>query len=443
MATERTMLQLLNEVLADVRVSSGYDILYGSPSTCFRFTSAQGYLQAEEIEVAAVQPHLSQCSTRVIFTEEDDVLKAGDVSSVESLFINRRVQIQGDGGQLRALQKELEPHRQRLQAQLESRADALGIDTAEGTLKLWSQEPQSTAALVPGLVAGVLLMTTRRDGMRQPVVAAYQDAYVKKSLANLIMFSAASTMWGSMGQSNYTAANFVMEQVAFQSRIARHSYDITAILWGVIGGLGMRFKAFGSMDFGLAAGEDTYLTLDDSMRCLRGLLGVESPPENVCSFVMDNATRAFWGFPPVKGEGPAAALAPDLVCEATAPTLAKQTASVGRREAEISKQPPQHCIAGSWDGWVAHNMVWNAENECYSFKVQLGQEGVEQFQICKGTAGGKKLKSLGATMWRIPHEGTSKGCSGDEYLVRCFFRSASGSCRKVDWIRQSRPQCAA
>mmetsp|Transcript_17613 Transcript_17613/g.40752 ORF Transcript_17613/g.40752 Transcript_17613/m.40752 type:complete len:443 (-) Transcript_17613:82-1410(-) len=442
MATDPSMLQVLNEVLANVRISSGYDFLYGSHSSCFRFSSTQGYLQAEEIDVAAAKQHLSECSTRVLFNSEDDALKASEASAVESLFVNRRVQIQGDGAQLRALQKELEPHQQRLQAQLQSRAQDLGIDTAETALKLLSQEPSNTSSLVPGLIAGVLLMTTAGTGTMQPMVVAYQDAYVKKSLEKFIMFSAASTMWGSMGQSTYTAANYVMEQVAFQSRIARHTYDITCILWGVIGGLGMRLKAFGSMDFGLAAGEDTYLTLDDSMRCLRGVLGVDSPPENVCSFVMDDATRAFHGFRPVKGEGPALPHVERSEEKALSPR-AKESTRVECSETQPTKQPAQHCIAGTWDDWVAHNMVWNVQDECYTFAVQLGRSGVEQFQICKGTAGGKKLKSLGAPMWTIPREGNSKGCVGDEYLVRCFFRSSTGTCRKVDWIRQSRPLCTA
>lgn len=65
-------------------------------------------------------------------------------------------------------------------------------------------------------------------------------------LQKSVVFSALSTIMANMGQSNYIAANSFLDKMPAAQR---PEVDSQCMMWGTIGGIGMRLKAFGSADF--------------------------------------------------------------------------------------------------------------------------------------------------------------------------------------------------
>jgi|ERR1712096_371525 len=64
-----------------------------------------------------------------------------------------------------------------------------------------------------------------------------------------LMFSAVSSMFGNMGQSNYVVSNQVMDALTFSARQIRfQAFEAHTMMWGTVGHMGMRWKAFGSAD---------------------------------------------------------------------------------------------------------------------------------------------------------------------------------------------------
>lgn len=75
---------------------------------------------------------------------------------------------------------------------------------------------------------------------------------------------------------------------------------------------------------------------------------------------------------PVNGSDPSVAAAGYPQHAAEPPKAAQQkSAAAGTR----------HCIIASWRGWQPDDMRWDASRSCYTYEVELGQAGVESFQI--------------------------------------------------------------
>ena len=66
---------------------------------------------------------------------------------------------------------------------------------------------------------------------------------------NLILFSALSTMTGSLGQATYTSCNSSLESIVFGCRLVRSHIAANALMWGAVGDIGMRWKSFATDDF--------------------------------------------------------------------------------------------------------------------------------------------------------------------------------------------------
>jgi len=104
-----------------------------------------------------------------------------------------------------------------------------------------------------------------------------------------INFSALSTMTGNMGQGNYGAANIMLQGIQQHER----SYlDSTCLLWGAVGYLGMRWKAFASQDFLQKIDDGNQLfTIFDSRTILNLIACRADAPEVICAGIFDQATR--------------------------------------------------------------------------------------------------------------------------------------------------------
>merc|ERR1712032_1006501 len=94
-----------------------------------------------------------------------------------------------------------------------------------------------------------------------------------------LMFSASSTPSGNMGQGNYTAGNAYMDALTWQARSDRGlcSNPIT-MMWGAVAGIGMRWKAFATMDFTNETPEMQF-TIEESANVLLLAFAIKDIPE--------------------------------------------------------------------------------------------------------------------------------------------------------------------
>jgi hypothetical protein len=63
-----------------------------------------------------------------------------------------------------------------------------------------------------------------------------------------VLFSALSTMTGSLGQATYTSSNAVLDAHSTGCRHSRPDLAAKTIMWGAVGSIGMRWKSFASYD---------------------------------------------------------------------------------------------------------------------------------------------------------------------------------------------------
>eukprot|EP00971_Amphidinium_carterae_P341333 6480092-Amphidinium_carterae.1 len=258
-----------------------------------------------------------------------------------------------------------------------------------------------------------------------------------------IHFSAASSFFGNTGQTNYTAANCILDTLTWHARTAQAIVQPTTYMWGAVTGLGMRLKAFGSQDQLLQSDEDVLMTADDASICLRVLITKQDPPEWVNGSLLGAYVRALWiGATPPAGEGPAFVGSEDIIYDPSRDKLRvlpaddKARTQVFRKlqHKQQSKQqssngptePLAHLIAGTWDEWIGHEFPWCAERQCFVFRVHVGKSGSESFLVCKGKPTGRRVKSGGKT-WKI---GLRE--AGATYEVRMFIKD-TGAAKKVEW----------
>merc|ERR1719414_1784643 len=103
----------------------------------------------------------------------------------------------------------------------------------------------------------------------------------------MIQFSAMSTMMGNMGQANYTGCNYVLETLV---RHQRPEIDAVGLMWGAVGNIGMRWKAFASADM-LNANPEALMQVDDAARVLQVTAAKMDPPEWYAASFFDEWTR--------------------------------------------------------------------------------------------------------------------------------------------------------
>jgi len=139
------------------------------------------------------------------------------------------------------------------------RADILGGQAKEASeVRI---EPQQS---VPMQLGGA------KDDARLPHGACRTHKLQKK-----VVFSAMSTITANVGQMNYIAANIFLDKVP---SFTRPEIDSQAIMWGTIGGIGMRLKAFGSQDFMLQQ-PDLLMTAREAKMILNAMCTGWGTPE--------------------------------------------------------------------------------------------------------------------------------------------------------------------
>lgn len=104
----------------------------------------------------------------------------------------------------------------------------------------------------------------------------------------IVQFSALSTMTANMGQSNYVAANCFLDKMPFYER---PETDAVTLMWGAVGNIGMRWKAFASQDM-LNANPEALMQVVDAAKVLTMTATRMDPPEWYAASFFDEWTRA-------------------------------------------------------------------------------------------------------------------------------------------------------
>lgn len=121
------------------------------------------------------------------------------------------------------------------------------------------------------------------DPYDQEQVLPYRRCQLQKT----VQFSALSTMTGNMGQSNYTAANIYLDKIPAHQR---PEVDAVCLMWGAVGGIGMRWKAFAEADV-LNNVPEALLSISDCCMTLYATCCKMDPPEWYSASMFDQDSR--------------------------------------------------------------------------------------------------------------------------------------------------------
>lgn len=122
----------------------------------------------------------------------------------------------------------------------------------------------------------------------QALAASMSSTYLK--LNKTVFFTAMSTMTANMGQANYISSNAYMDKIP---QFERPEVDAVGLMWGAVGGIGMRWKAFASEDV-LNKTPEALLTIPDSCKVLHVACCTISPPEWFSASHFDETTRGYY-----------------------------------------------------------------------------------------------------------------------------------------------------
>lgn len=128
------------------------------------------------------------------------------------------------------------------------------------------------------------------NGPRVVGAPLYQNGakrYRTTKLQKTVQFSALSTMTANMGQGNYIAANTFLDKLPFYQR---PEVDAVTLMWGAVGNIGMRWKAFASMDF-LNATPEALLSINDAAKILHVTCSRMETPEWYAASFFDEMSR--------------------------------------------------------------------------------------------------------------------------------------------------------
>jgi len=163
----------------------------------------------------------------------------------------------------------------------------------------------------------------------------------KWKMQKIVQFSALSTMTANMGQSNYIAANSWLDK---QMTYERPETDGVTLMWGAVGGIGMRWKAFASQDM-LNGTPEALLTVEDASIVLHMTTTKMAEVEWYAASFFDEYTREFMlkdtaGV--IKGEDY------QPLQKASAPTIKRRQSEADDEKKPAAKSTPESGPLGGW-----------------------------------------------------------------------------------------------
>ena len=444
----RRILASLSSVLDGRRVSKNYDIAYFIAGHVYHLQSKAGALKvvsfSDEESIARLMKE-SKCQVHLPKTELGLHNMAARSTFGELHWMTARsgkIFVGGESQQFDDLHTEL--------STAETPID-IAIKTAN------QMDPPSQYAQEDKEVKNSG-STWGLDPILETELRSYFQSFVKLSVSQGIYFSAVSTMQGNFAQANYCAANSFLDNLAMWQRMT-HTWNFksTSMMWGMVGGIGMRLKAFGSNDVIAQSAAELVMTLDEAKMGLMAMICQQAPPQWMgCTFMGGTSTSPLAEpLPDVasalpssqKGgvmgvaddgyQGGADELTEQIAITYKAEPKEKPTPVKAEKAAMPKKPSPSHkpeqeyYIAGSWDDWTKHDMKWDASRATFFFQVKVGANA-EKFCICKGKANGKI---------RLLSRGQSYAIKNGEdcyYEIRLCL-GTSGASPKVEWEKFTAP----
>mmetsp|Transcript_83173 Transcript_83173/g.174108 ORF Transcript_83173/g.174108 Transcript_83173/m.174108 type:complete len:904 (+) Transcript_83173:448-3159(+) len=132
----------------------------------------------------------------------------------------------------------------------------------------------------------------RIQGEAAAVAAASGEGGTGTSMRKLrksVQFSALISLLSNPGQGNYCASNCYLDKLPAYQRPAQ--IEAVTLMWGPVGSIGMRWKAFGEADV-LLAQPDLLLTVNEAAAILRMTVARADPPEWYGVSLFDEGTRS-------------------------------------------------------------------------------------------------------------------------------------------------------
>jgi hypothetical protein len=353
-----TISTTLNNALLSVKVSPGYSVLVTIANRNYLLDSGDGSrLSISIVPERAVAKAVAKAKARVV-VHPDALKEVEDMGDNWNDFMmeKRKLQIQGDQVMFNKLHQELQSHLNSLQTKVEAAGPGMG-----NIMRAIDEHNQAIEKKM-GQDAGSDQLSIQIANL---VADAAENLPIVMNLTGWVLFSAISSMNGNMGQSNYCAANQLLDQLTFSRRTTNSdNFEANTVMWGAIGNLGMRLKAFGSQDF-LALidnTDDVLMTPREAQECLRYLVtGVA--PEWVGAWKntkeWNDANLIGWtplrpGQNPWGGKGKGGGLS-FAMSEETVATPSFHGS--GKASAEASSQPSNRTRGSFQEGVFAH-MAW-------------------------------------------------------------------------------------
>jgi hypothetical protein len=250
----------------------------------YLFSTLTGTLQVNALENGPeLTKALSKCDSRLVIDPVAFNSEVGNLGEAwqEALEERRKMYLEGDAAKYAMLHNALLSHVSALSAAIPA---SLRMSQAKSEIKsVLDLEPPS-----------LQVANLRGDTVTPPL----------QNIRGWLMFSALSTMMGNMGQSNYVAANQFMDQLTFWTRMHKPNFDAITMMWGTVGHIGMRWKAFASADtiYKDPNAEDIVMTPAQAQVVL-GTIFTSEMPEWFVSNTFDKATTEYFrnGGPPLRG----------------------------------------------------------------------------------------------------------------------------------------------
>eukprot|EP00747_Dinoflagellata_sp_TGD_P163865 gnl/TRDRNA2_/TRDRNA2_183039_c0_seq1.p1 gnl/TRDRNA2_/TRDRNA2_183039_c0~~gnl/TRDRNA2_/TRDRNA2_183039_c0_seq1.p1 ORF type:complete len:617 (+),score=136.26 gnl/TRDRNA2_/TRDRNA2_183039_c0_seq1:73-1923(+) len=467
----RRILARFVDAFAGLQVRRSYNIAYFAGGHAYHFTTTMGSLQvqgASSFEGQDRMLHESACQVHLPRTELGMHNLAARSTFGDMHWMTARsgkIFVSGDGTHFDDLQAELATAATPIDVLI---AAVNSLDAPEGetdkTLIVASDGKKYSPKAFDAKRGQQALQEASQsmyslDPQTEKSLKEYYQGFVKLSVNNGIYFSAVSTLQGNFAQANYCAANCFLDNLSCWQRMAyTPNFKSTAMQWGMVGGIGMRLKAFGSNDVIAQSAAALVMSLEEAKLCLRAMITSDNTPQWMCSTFMGGQSRSpvqAPALPSVEAERSSKVLEygnPGAADEGMLLGYQGQTTPWGTEASEklvhklkpkqveappdaMTKPKQDYYIAGSFDDWMTHDMSWDEQISCYTYQVQVDGNGL-QFQICKGKSRGARLMSRGLQNYQI-----KKGESG-HFEIRLALRE-NGSPKKVTWERLSGTAAAA
>lgn len=259
----------LNRNLSVVKVTPGYSVIVTIADRNYLLSSdASGKLSVTVLPGLAATKAMSRAQCRLVL-DADALEISGQELRVAELLAKRKMRCEGDSSRLKALENELAPHL----AMLRESVDA--VRPSEHVIKMAIEEYNSQLYQIE---AQQRAEVNDAEALQLSSASVYypDEQPLLMGISSWLLFSAGSQFNGNPGQTNYAAANGILDAMTFSMRTTNCiNFDALTLMWGAVGGIGMRWKAFASQDF--LEGLDVLFSVEDARKVLMHMMNGVAP----------------------------------------------------------------------------------------------------------------------------------------------------------------------